>query len=184
MLDQKSFYFLRHGQTDWNKERRLQGSNDIPLNATGIDQAHGAKDLLAETPITTICCSPMNRARKTAEIVNEVLNCPLVFIDELRECSFGENEGTLLSDENYEDVLRGAGGWGGEVYEEFLDRAISGINQALSHPGPVLIVCHGGIYWSLLVNARLEQDKGITNGIPMRFDPPADGKKVWAAALV
>lgn len=184
MLDKKSFYFLRHGQTDWNKERRLQGRNDIPLNATGIDQAHGAKDLMAEVPITTICCSPLGRARQTAEIVNETLGCPLVIIDELRECSFGDREGELLSDENYEGVLRGAGGWGGEVYEEFLHRAISGINQALTHPGPVLVVCHGGIYWSLLVNTRLEQGKGITNGIPMRFDPPAGDDLIWTSTPV
>ncbi len=179
MLDQKSFYFLRHGQTDWNKERRLQGSHDVPLNATGITQAHDAKDCLAEIPITTICCSPLGRARQTAEIVNEILGCPLVIIDELRESSFGDREGDLLGNESYEDVLRGAESWGGEPYEEFLARAIVGVNQALSHPGPVLIVCHGGIYWSVKINARLGHEGGLSNGVPMQFSPPVDGDPEW-----
>jgi len=184
MLDKKSFYFLRHGQTDWNKERRLQGSHDVPLNATGITQAHDAKDRLAEIPITTICCSPLGRARQTAEIVNEILGCPLVIIDELRECHFGDREGELVADEPFKDLVRNAENWGGETYENFLERAIAGINQALSHPGPVLIICHGGVYCSMKIATRLENDDGLRNGIPVRFDPPAGDDRAWVAKSV
>ena len=58
MLRREPFYFLRHGQTDWNAEGLLQGQTEIPLNVIGMNQADEAKVRLMDTPVTTICCSP------------------------------------------------------------------------------------------------------------------------------
>ena len=73
MLTETTFYYLRHGETDWNKEHRMQGATDVPLNATGVAQAHRAKEALRGRHVETICCSPLSRAYDTAMIVNEVL---------------------------------------------------------------------------------------------------------------
>lgn len=162
----------------------MQGCNDVPLNATGIGQAHDAKTRLKNIPITTICCSPLGRARQTAEIINETMACPLVTIDELRECSFGDREGDLIGSETFEELVRKARSWGGEPFEEFMQRTVAGINQALSHPGPVLIICHGGVYFSIKENARLEFNDGIKNCVPVRIDPPAADDQGWTAKLV
>ncbi|MDP6707832.1 MAG: histidine phosphatase family protein, partial [Alphaproteobacteria bacterium] len=83
------FYYLRHGQTDWNRDRICQGQTDVPLNETGRAQAHAAKTVLDGHAIETICVSPLARAYETAEIVNQVLGRPIVVLDALKEISFG-----------------------------------------------------------------------------------------------
>src|SRR4051812_28946520 len=93
MLAERSFYYLRHGETDWNRAHRAQGHNDIPLNETGIAQARAAIAALAGCGIATVCTSPLSRARTTAEIINEALRRPLVVIDQLKECGYGVAEG-------------------------------------------------------------------------------------------
>ena len=65
----KSFYFVRHGQTDWNIEKRIMGQQDIPLNDVGRKQAQKIRTLLDNYHVTTIFCSPLLRARQTAEII-------------------------------------------------------------------------------------------------------------------
>ena len=87
------FYFLRHGETDWNKTRRYQGQQDVPLNAVGLAQAETAKGLLRGHAIGRSAAVRLARAHRTAEIVNERLRCPLIVIDELKECAYGELEG-------------------------------------------------------------------------------------------
>jgi uncharacterized phosphatase len=77
MLTPRPFIFLRHGETDWVRENRVQGQSDTMLNARGIEQAHGARERLRSTTINTICCSPLLRARMTADIINESLHLPL-----------------------------------------------------------------------------------------------------------
>ena len=171
MLDREPFFFLRHGQTDWNLEGLLQGRTDVPLNATGMTQADEAKILLADTLVTTICCSPLGRARQMAEIVNEALKCQLVIIDELQECSFGEAEGKPVTVGSYDVLIRGAGNKGGEPFEAFVERVIGGINQALAHPGPVLIVSHGGVFRALQSHVRLDHEGDIPNCVPVHFKP-------------
>jgi len=76
-LPHHPFYFLRHGQTDWNLQGRLQGHTDIPLNATGLDQAHAAADMLADQGIDIIVSSPLVRALKTAAIISERIDRPI-----------------------------------------------------------------------------------------------------------
>ena len=87
MLTPREFCYLRHGETDWNRERRQQGRTDIPLNETGRAQASAAKPLLAGLGIATICYSPLRRARETSEFVNRSLNAEFVMADGLIECN-------------------------------------------------------------------------------------------------
>jgi len=96
MIPQRRFYFLRHGQTDWNREGRYQGTSDIPLNATGIEQARAAAESLAPVKIDRIIASPLNRALKTAEIVAGQRGAPIHTDRGLVERSFGSFEGLII----------------------------------------------------------------------------------------
>jgi broad specificity phosphatase PhoE len=84
---------LRHGQTDWNIDLRLQGSSDIPLNDTGRIQASTAAKLIDAQSWDVILTSPLSRARDTAEIVAAELGKTVVILPELIERSFGVAEG-------------------------------------------------------------------------------------------
>jgi len=151
----------------------------VPLNATGIHQANDAKARLADLSITTICCSPLGRARQTAEIANEDLKYPIFAIDGLQECGFGELEGKLITMVSYSDLVRSAGPSGGEPFEAFVERVITGLNQALAQPGPVLVVSHSGVFNALQFHVSLDHDGDITNSIPVRLKPILDTGNNW-----
>lgn len=180
MLRKEPFYFLRHGQTDWNASGLCQGQTDIPLNAIGIKQAHDAKARLTDTLIATICCSPLGRARQTAETINEALKCRVVIIENLREISFGEAEGKPLVSRSCDILLRSAENFGGEHFEDFVERTIDGINQALDHLRPVLVVSHGGVFCAVQSHLHLGRDDNITNGVPVCIEPPAGENTDWS----
>ena len=84
---------LRHGQTDWNIDLRLQGSTDIPLNDTGRTQARLAASSLNREDWDVIIASPLSRAKETADIVALELGMNVVVVPELIERSFGVAEG-------------------------------------------------------------------------------------------
>lgn len=183
MLTERTFYYLRHGETDWNREHRAQGHNDIPLNETGLAQARAAIAALTGCGIVTVCTSPLRRARETAEIINAVLDRPLVVIDGLKECGYGVAEGQGRGD--WFRHWRGGGALeGAEPYEAFLARALGGLNRALAEPGPVLIVAHAGTYWSVLRHARLDPATQLPNARAVRHDPPGTGRPGWAATVL
>jgi broad specificity phosphatase PhoE len=100
------FGLLRHGQTDWNIDFRLQGITDIPLNETGILQAEEAARVLTATHWDAVITSPLSRARDTALIVGKAIGHDEIGIeDRLLERSFGEAEGLMHSEwrERYPD---------------------------------------------------------------------------------
>ena len=86
-------YIMRHGRTDWNDRRKLQGRTDIPLNAEGRSMAQKARDEYREVPLDLCFCSPLKRARETAEILLTGRNVPIKADDRLKEMSFGKFEG-------------------------------------------------------------------------------------------
>ena len=98
------FYIIRHGQTNWNKEGRIQGKTDIELNEEGIKQAEEAKRILKDYPIDMIVSSTLKRARKTAEIINEAKNVPIMFDKALEERGFGDFEGKIRK-EIHDEIL-------------------------------------------------------------------------------
>jgi broad specificity phosphatase PhoE len=148
---------LRHGQTNWNIDFRLQGVTDIPLNETGIQQARIAGEVLAQAATAgeawdLILSSPLSRARDTAVMVGEAIGLPGVSIEDLLlERSFGEAEG-LSHDEwkaKYSDTNHVPGG---ETLEQLETRAWVLLQSLLdNHEGKrVLTVSHGALIRTLL----------------------------------
>ncbi|MHB1204230.1 MAG: histidine phosphatase family protein [Rhodospirillaceae bacterium] len=178
-----SFYFLRHGETDWNRRRVMQGHTDIPLNACGIAQAEEVAPAVAQLPIVTICCSTLGRARRTAELVN-IKNLPIIVIDDLKECGFGIYEGQDSDGAWREDWRAGGLIPGGESLDVYVSRLARGLNAALANPAPILIVGHGGSVWPLERLAEIPPGLRIPNCALFRFDPPSSGSGPWSCAAL
>ncbi len=183
MLPLQDFYFIRHGETDWNREHRGMGQQDIPLNPTGLNQAHQAAIVLQQEPIRLICSSPLQRARVTAQIISEKIKCPSLEIPELRECSWGNQEGQIKG-QWLTDWLEGAAIPGAESYANFLERSLVGIQKALAHEGPVLIVAHGGVFWTLQKWAQLGKKVDLPNATPVLLRAPLHLGQPWGLCSV
>ena len=183
MLDVIPFYFLRHGQSTWNREGRVQGRRDVPLSEEGRAQAERARALLAGTRIGTVVASPLARALETARIVNGTLGRPLVVLDELAECGLGALEGQCVPYDDWHPRWRKGEGWpeGAETYEDFIARGLRAMNLALAQEGPVLVVAHGGIYWSVQRHARLDEGAVLPNAVPVYHRPPSPDVPGWLA---
>ena len=82
-------YLVRHGETDWNQAGLLQGQTDIALNAQGLEQAHDAAERLKKVPFEIAFCSPLIRAKRTAEIIIGDRKITLTTDERLRELNFG-----------------------------------------------------------------------------------------------
>ena len=150
---------VRHGQTDWNLARRIQGSSDIPLNLTGEAQALTAAGLLAAGSFDAIYSSPLIRAHRTAEIIAAELGLgEPEAVPGVREREFGEGEGLLVG-----EYLERYGNWqtpvpGAESLAEVRERAIAALEDiaraARRRSAPIaeslLVVTHGGVIRSLL----------------------------------
>ncbi len=95
-------YIIRHGETDWNVTRKLQGATDIPLNQKGILLAEVTAKAISDIPFDVIFTSPLSRAKKTAEIIRGNRPIPIVEEPRLKEISFGIYEGLSCSKEHYE----------------------------------------------------------------------------------
>lgn len=89
----KNLVMWRHGQTDYNKQLRVQGQVDIALNPTGREQAEAAAAVLATMPITRIVASPLGRAVDTAQALASRLELPVDLDERLKERAFGAWEG-------------------------------------------------------------------------------------------
>ena len=98
-------YIVRHGQTDWNLEGRVQGQADIPLNDTGINQAENLKEKLRSYDLDICYCSPLKRAVQTAEIAIDG-RMQIIFDDDLKERSYGDLEGIDTRDWNVDEFDR------------------------------------------------------------------------------
>ena len=155
-----ALYFARHGETNWNRVRRWQSRTDIPLNQTGRQQARALSQLIRSRDIVfkRVVCSPLRRARETAEILMDGSDPALEIDSRLVELDLGEFEGRLESELGKEF---------GAKYDEwksrmYLDPAPSGegildvarrvepvLPVLLDTPGHVLIVGHQGVNMAL-----------------------------------
>jgi probable phosphoglycerate mutase len=143
----------RHGETDWNSQRRWQGHADRPLNDVGREQARELAETLADRSIDVVYSSDLARAHETALIVADRLGLPVEVDAGLREVDVGDWAGRLLTEIEAEDPegfhrwQQGHKAWnGGESYEEMGERVVAAVLRlAERHPGQtVLIVTHGG----------------------------------------
>jgi probable phosphoglycerate mutase len=131
---------VRHGETDWNAEGRLQGHTDRPLTDFGRRQARQLADELAGEGLEAIYSSDLVRARETAEIVGERLGLPVVLDPDLREKDWGNWEGlTAVERDGVEFV-----GESTEAHQERILRALRRIAERHPGDGSVLVVTHGG----------------------------------------
>lgn len=174
--------FIRHGQTDWNRDGLLQGSSDIPLNETGRAQAHDAFMTLRSRPWDAVVSSPLRRARETAQIIAEGLGIELgPAYPELIERDYGALEGTssAAAIERWPD----RGYPGAESLDSVATRGAAALERlAADLPGAsVLVVCHGTIIRYTLARLAGRPVPGIDNGsISMvRGEPGA-----WEVATV
>ena len=146
-------YLVRHGETDWNKERRLQGNKDIPMNRHGISQIEKIGDYMSDCGyrIDTIISSPLQRARMSAEIIASRIGYEKsrIIIDPLfTERSFGAAEGMIRTAEMCLDD----GKYGEESVEELCGRAADGVKKYIAEEsGNVLLVAHGAILKAVIV---------------------------------
>jgi len=183
MLPHHSFYFLRHGETDWNKARRLQGLIDVPLNARGEAQAELARAIAGGLGLKSIAVSSLTRARRTAEIVNRDLGLLMTHYDSLREFDVGPYEGS--TDGSWlEHWFTDGAVEGPESFPDFRSRVLNGMIAALTLEHPVLIVAHGGVFWALQRLLGFAELAHIPNAVVARFEPPAAPGRRWEITLL
>ncbi|MDF2467420.1 MAG: putative proteinB [Ramlibacter sp.] len=148
---------VRHGETAWNVDARIQGQLDIGLNDTGRWQARRVGEALAAEEITAVYSSDLGRAHQTAQHISEVKGVPVIADEGLRERSFGIFEGKTF-DEIHETWPDHAHNWrkripewqppdGGESLIELRERVTRTMRElAARHPGEqIVIVAHGGV---------------------------------------
>jgi uncharacterized phosphatase len=168
-----SLYLVRHGETDWNAQRRIQGRTDIPLNDTGRAQAMTTGLLLARRDWDGIYSSPLSRAYETATIIAAETGLDHVTsIAELAERNYGDAEGL-----NYQEIEEQFPGDtvvpGRESHKSVGERAVAVLmDLARRHQGESLIVVsHGGLIRSVLNVVDPETKHGsITNGSVHSFE--------------
>jgi broad specificity phosphatase PhoE len=178
------FWFLRHGETDWNAQGISQGNVDVPLNATGLAQARAAAVKLRNRGIATIVASPLSRARVTAELVGEALELPVAIDPDLREVAFGAQEGQPMSDW-FADWIGGRfTPEGAESFAALRRRAVTAANRATAQPPAVLVVAHGALFRSLRSAMGIEPVMRTQNAVPIFCQPPQPGETAWRLELV
>ena len=154
----RTIYFVRHGETDWNAARRLQGQTDISLNDLGRQQAarngHVLRKLLRDFEALDFVASPLSRTRETMEIVRETVGLarPGYRTDtRLKEINFGHWEGLTWAElpdrdpEGYQARLADPFEWrphGGESYRDLMERITAWLE---SLEADAVVVSHGGV---------------------------------------
>lgn len=173
------FWYLRHGETDWNAQGLSQGNVDIPLNAVGVAQARAAAALLRNRGITTIVSSPLSRARVTAEIVGEALGLPISLDEDVREVSWGVREGQPMADWFADWVAGNSAPENAETLGALRMRAVRGVNRALGEPPAVLVVAHGALFRALRSAMGVSANMRTRNASPIWCEPPKAGDAAW-----
>jgi broad specificity phosphatase PhoE len=155
-----AFWFLRHGETDWNAQNLSQGDIEVPLNANGRAQAIQAAALMRGHEIRTIVSSTLSRAVDT------------------------EQEGKPMGDW-YDDWIAGTyTPEGAETFAVLRERATLAINRALTKPGPVLIVAHGALFRAVRAAMGLKPNVRTPNAVPIYCEPPKVPGEAWTLTPV
>lgn len=195
---------IRHGETVWNTERRVQGRKDSSLTTNGIAQAAVLQEYLAKVSVNCCYSSPQHRARRTAEIALTGKGLPLVFDNRLREIDLGFWEGRKISDleadfpDDYVQFAAGAAEvnfGGGENLGEVQQRVMAALEEYVrKHIGEtVAVVSHGMALAAAMcaltkveLNGRtykqkngclniVEYQAGKWTVISQNYTPPSDG---------
>ena len=140
----------RHGQTDWNAQKKVMGRCDEPLNEKGFEQAEETRKKLLDENIDLIICSPLKRAKQTAEVINKDRNIKIIYDDRLIERDFGEFEGMETKDfdfHGYWNYYKNDYYESAENIQEFFKRVYSFLDDIINKykDKSILVVAHGGI---------------------------------------
>ncbi|MBG9818965.1 MULTISPECIES: histidine phosphatase family protein [Bacillus] len=153
---------VRHGETDWNAAKRIQGRTDIPLNDTGKWQAEQTGLYLKDVHWDVVISSPLIRAKETAHLILNHVHAPLVIMDDFIERDYGDAEGMsfeerqkLFPDKRYPNM---------EPLETIQNRMLEGIEKVrAAYPDQhVLIVAHGAAIHALLTTLA-DEHMGLQN---------------------
>lgn len=160
-------YIMRHGKTEWNKDKRLQGRTDIPLSEEGRKMAESAASEYKDVNFDICYCSPLIRAKETAEILLKGREIPVITDDRLMEMCFGAYEGSInywddvespinvlfKNPEKYEKPVEGA-----ESLEDLFHRTGEFLKEViyplLSQGKDVLIMGHGAMNSSIICQIK------------------------------
>jgi broad specificity phosphatase PhoE len=187
----REFLFLRHGETDWNVDRRMQGQiSDVPLNDNGKRQAARAAALLAGQSIDLIISSTLERAKMTAQIVAAGRSIPIVYDPRLIERGWGDAEGkyfdqiqpdfpeafdvqdgkvTLVNPEKCQPQRA-------ETYDEVEERAVAALfDYFLRYPDRLLLFVSHADTLQGLVHRLTGSAPGFSNAVPYRASENAEG---------
>lgn len=165
--------FTRHGQTEWNVLGKVQGRADISLNEKGKEQARKTAEKLQNEDFDLIICSPLKRARETAEIINIGRNVPVIYDETIAERDFGEFEGvqkeefdfpafwSYKKNENYVSA---------ENIKKFFKRIYTFIEDIKKKykDKTILIVSHGGV--SIPFQCYFAEIPDMDSLLPMGID--------------
>jgi broad specificity phosphatase PhoE len=188
-------YFVRHGETDWNREGRIQGQIDIPLNSTGHEQSHRVARALKEhadgLKIDRLVVSPLTRARQTMGYVCREFDLPETLVEiapAMLELAFGVWEGRhfreMAADKSYPKDLLSHFHWrpkDGESYEDGFERVQRWIGPI---DGPTIVVAHGAIGRCLIgLVSDLSREQMVAVHTPQgRFCRLENGQIDWFKA--
>lgn len=172
-------YLIRHGETDWNLEQRLQGATDIPLNENGLELARETAQGLKEVPFDLIYTSPLKRAKQTAEILRGERDIPLIEEPRIREICFGIYEGYCCSRDHYTipdpafmnffvDPCNYIPPEGGESIEQLCRRTTDFLHEVAYNADyadkTILVSSHGAAVKGLLSSLTVTDRKDFWNG--------------------
>ncbi len=160
-----NIYVIRHGETDWNAQRRIQGRSDIPLNAKGLELAQATAEAMKDIPFHAVYSSPLKRAVDTAEIILKDRPLPVILDDRIIEMGFGLFEGEVMSEDN--PKLKGTAFMnffcapqlyippeGGESFAQVCQRTTEFLHELAARPElqekNVLVSSHGAAIKGLL----------------------------------
>ncbi|MCK9914240.1 MULTISPECIES: histidine phosphatase family protein [Microbacterium] len=185
---------VRHGETDWNRAGRIQGSTDIPLNDTGRSQARDAAERLVaevtDAATVAVVSSDLSRARETATLIADRLALPLGPSDiGLRERGYGIAEGFDVTEfrARFGDTHSGEVP-GAETVDEVADRANDALRRLIAasgSPDVLIAVAHGALIRAVLRAAASDaaptDDARVGNGEWRELALTADGRLVAAS---
>lgn len=166
-------YFVRHGETVWNKEKKIQGQSDIPLNEYGRELGTITAEALKDIPFDIVYSSPLIRAKETAEILVKNRNLEIHEDPRLVEMSFGEGEGESLPEIHthpemkLHNFIHNPGEYippaGGETFEELYNRCKNFIEEVIipaeNKYETMLIVGHGALIRGFIHNINHRPSK-------------------------
>lgn len=154
LIERMKIYIVRHGETKWNEEGRMQGVQNSDLTEIGIDEAKKLGDRLKNTEFTKVWTSPLGRCLETTSHIVGDRDLEVEILEDLHEFNFGVFEGKPVDvleekypEENYNLWNRPEKyeGNGGENFEEFFERVEKGFNRIIEEGqgGNVLVITHG-----------------------------------------